>query len=99
MQDGHLMYKSGKSQHEYRSQAQKELALMKNEPFSRSKDDAMMNETLKEQEYWDDPLKSSTSSSKSKGSHRQALQGPPNRYNIAPGPQWDGIGKHFQLSA
>ena len=74
---------------------------MKSAPFARTIEDKELNATLKEQEYWDDPMRvkskqSSTSSNIGQQGKRQ-LQGPPNRYNIPPGPQWDGVGKFLML--
>lgn len=66
--------------------------------FARRADDEEMNNDLKEQERWNDPMmqfmsekKSSTSKGKSK--RRPVYNGaaPPNRYGIKPGYRWDGV--------
>ncbi|KAG0201460.1 hypothetical protein BGX28_005713 [Mortierella sp. GBA30] len=65
-------------------------------PLARYKDDAEMNEELKERDRWNDPAaKFLTGVKKSKKAAPKypLYQGniPPNRFNIRPGYRWDGV--------
>ncbi|KAF9942357.1 Pre-mRNA-splicing factor cwc26 [Mortierella alpina] len=66
------------------------------EPLARYKDDAELNEELKERDRWNDPAaKFLTGVKKSKKAAPKypLYQGniPPNRFNIRPGYRWDGV--------
>lgn len=74
-------------------------------PLARGKDDEEMNEELKAQARWNDPMaqfldtgaggggKSGGKSKKGSKSGRPVYKGaaPPNRYGIRPGYRWDGV--------
>ncbi|KAH6889113.1 Pre-mRNA-splicing factor of RES complex-domain-containing protein [Thelonectria olida] len=69
--------------------------------FARTADDEEMNEELKEQERWNDPMmqflaekKAKDGAGKGKKSKRRPVYtgaAPPNRYGIKPGYRWDGV--------
>jgi pre-mRNA-splicing factor CWC26 len=66
--------------------------------FARTADDEEMNEELKEQQRWNDPMmqfmsEKKQSSGKGKSKRRPVYNGaaPPNRYGIKPGYRWDGV--------
>ncbi|KFH42088.1 Pre-mRNA-splicing factor-like protein [Hapsidospora chrysogenum ATCC 11550] len=66
--------------------------------FARTADDEEMNEELKEQQRWNDPMmqfmsEKKQSSRKGKSKRRPVYNGaaPPNRYGIKPGYRWDGV--------
>ncbi|TVY65207.1 Pre-mRNA-splicing factor CWC26 [Fusarium oxysporum f. sp. cubense] len=68
--------------------------------FARTADDEEMNQELKEQERWNDPMmqfmaeKKQTDTGQSKKSKRKPVYAgaaPPNRYGIKPGYRWDGV--------
>ncbi|CAH0025526.1 unnamed protein product [Clonostachys rhizophaga] len=66
--------------------------------FARRADDKEMNDELKEQERWNDPMmqfmtEKKSTKPKGKSKHRPIYQGgaPPNRYGIKPGYRWDGV--------
>ena len=66
--------------------------------FARTADDVEMNEELKEQQRWNDPMmqfmsEKTKSSGGSKSKRRPVYNGaaPPNRYGIKPGYRWDGV--------
>lgn len=54
-----------------------------------------MNAELKSQVLWDDPLKDTAGAAAGVAKIRNRGRGPPNRYGIVPGLQWDGIGKNL----
>ncbi|KAF9580269.1 hypothetical protein BGW38_003149 [Lunasporangiospora selenospora] len=67
-------------------------------PFARFRDDADLNEELKERDRWNDPAAMFLSGTKKKAKKSNApkfplYQGnyPSNRYNIRPGYRWDGV--------
>lgn len=67
-------------------------------PFARTADDQELNEELKDQERWNDPMmqfmsgsKPSERKGKSKRKPTYAGAPPPNRYGIRPGYRWDGV--------
>lgn len=67
--------------------------------FARKADDEQMNQELKEQDRWNDPMKQflgdkKSEVSKGKASKRRPVYvggAPPNRYGIKPGYRWDGV--------
>ncbi|SCO56104.1 related to Pre-mRNA-splicing factor CWC26 [Fusarium fujikuroi] len=68
--------------------------------FARTADDEEMNQELKDQERWNDPMmqfmaeKKQTGTGQSKKSKRKPVYAgaaPPNRYAIKPGYRWDGV--------
>lgn len=67
--------------------------------FARSADDEEMNQELREQERWNDPMMQFMSEKKNAGGkgkkskRRPVYAGaaPPNRYGIKPGYRWDGV--------
>lgn len=67
--------------------------------FARTADDEEMNQELKEQDRWNDPMmqfmgeKKDSGSKGSKSKRRPVYIGaaPPNRYGIKPGYRWDGV--------
>ncbi|KAF5709256.1 pre-mrna-splicing factor cwc26 [Fusarium mundagurra] len=68
--------------------------------FARTADDEEMNQELKEQERWNDPMmqfmaeRKQTGTGQSKRSKRKSVYAgaaPPNRYAIKPGYRWDGV--------
>ncbi|KAK2671025.1 hypothetical protein RAB80_013447 [Fusarium oxysporum f. sp. vasinfectum] len=68
--------------------------------FARTADDEEMNQELKEQERWNDPMmqfmaeKKQTDTGQSKKAKRKPVYAgaaPPNRYGIKPGYRWDGV--------
>ncbi|KAL2120623.1 hypothetical protein VTJ04DRAFT_4650 [Mycothermus thermophilus] len=81
-----------------RRQALEDAAIM---PLARSKDDAELNEELKKQERWHDPMAEflGTGDKDGGGKKKKGLKGrpvykgpwPPNRYGIRPGYRWDGV--------
>ena len=85
-----------------RREALEDAALM---PLARKADDVEMNQELKEQERWNDPMaqflggseRDTGSGSKKTGKsgklRRPMYKGaaPPNRYGIRPGYRWDGV--------
>ncbi|KAF9956098.1 hypothetical protein BGZ72_003035 [Mortierella alpina] len=65
-------------------------------PLARYKDDAELNEELKERDRWNDPAAkflTGVKKSKKAGPKYPLYQGniPPNRFNIRPGYRWDGV--------
>ncbi|GAB7362026.1 hypothetical protein MBLNU230_g2060t1 [Neophaeotheca triangularis] len=90
----------GDVQRREKEERRQELLEAKVMPFARGKDDAKMNQKLKEVERWNDPMAKmlGTKSGKGKGKKGKAssgktYQGPsePNRYAIKPGWRWDGV--------
>ena len=75
--------------------------------FSRKADDLEMNEELKDQERWNDPMRqfiTKTGREKKKGPNsksRPLYNGapPPNRYGIKPGYRWDGVDRGIGFEA
>ncbi|KPM40099.1 hypothetical protein AK830_g6484 [Neonectria ditissima] len=67
--------------------------------FARTADDEDMNDELKEQDRWNDPMmqfmaEKKAAGGKSKKSKRKPVYAgaaPPNRYGIKPGYRWDGV--------
>lgn len=67
--------------------------------FARTADDEEMNQELKEQERWNDPMmqfmseKKQTGGGGKKSKRKPVYNGaaPPNRYGIKPGYRWDGV--------
>lgn len=66
--------------------------------FARTVDDEEMNQELKQQQRWNDPMMQFMSEKKkpsvgSKSNRRPVYNGaaPPNRYGIKPGYRWDGV--------
>lgn len=77
-------------------------------PFSRSADDEGMNNELKQQERWNDPMLQFLRDKKNKGrpqksaTRRRPMYAgavPPNRYGIKPGYRWDGVDRGTGLEA
>lgn len=68
-------------------------------PFARNVDDEQMNQELKEQDRWNDPMtqfmsEKKATAGKGKASKRRPVYtgaAPPNRYGIKPGYRWDGV--------
>ncbi|KHN99297.1 Bud13 [Metarhizium album ARSEF 1941] len=69
-------------------------------PFSRSADDEVMNNELKQQDRWNDPMLEFIRDRANKGRSQQSATrrrpmyagaAPPNRYGIKPGYRWDGV--------
>lgn len=86
-------WSSGLKQKYDREKLVQELQKIKNEPFARHPDDKNFNTELESEIRWDDPMRDQLMSSTTKESSKNSnvRRGPPNRYDIPPGSQWDGV--------
>lgn len=86
-------WSSGLKQKYDREKLIQELQKIKNEPFARHADDASLNIELESEIRWDDPMRDQLVLSTTKESLKNSSirRGPPNRYDIPPGLQWDGV--------
>ncbi|KAG0332411.1 Pre-mRNA-splicing factor cwc26 [Podila humilis] len=100
MQEKQMEWGKGLVQREEKEAKRKQMEQEKFKPLARYKDDADLNEELKDRERWNDPAAMfltpggvKKKKSKNAAPKYPQYQGsfPPNRYNIRPGYRWDGV--------
>ncbi|EPQ52036.1 hypothetical protein GLOTRDRAFT_64772 [Gloeophyllum trabeum ATCC 11539] len=71
-----------------------EMEKMRGRDLARYADDKELNERLREQERWEDPMAAFLTKKRGKGPKKPEYNGPPpppNRFGIRPGYRWDGV--------
>ncbi|KAH8832963.1 Pre-mRNA-splicing factor of RES complex-domain-containing protein [Flagelloscypha sp. PMI_526] len=89
-----LQWGKGLVQKEEKAALRKEQERMGQQKGFRNRDDAKMNEEMKNRDLWNDPAMQFITKKKSKGPRRPEYTGPPpppNRFGIKPGYRWDGV--------
>lgn len=86
-----MVWGKGLVQMEKQADLKAQIEKEKSMPFARRVDDQEMNDHLKEQSRWGDPMAGKIKTKSNKPKYQGPF--PPNRYGIPPGYRWDGVNR------